>query len=79
MRPGVHVPTPYLAKDLENLQLAQSADTLYIVNQRYPVMKLTRTGTPAVPGNPVFTLAYPAWQMAGAAATVYNPFSPSYS
>lgn len=39
------VTTPYLAADIANLQYAQSADTLYIVNQNYAPHKLIRNSS----------------------------------
>jgi hypothetical protein len=39
------VTTPYLAADINNLQYAQSADVLYIVNQNYAPYKLIRNSS----------------------------------
>jgi hypothetical protein len=39
------VTTPYLAADIANLQYAQSADVLYIVNQQYAPYKLVRNSS----------------------------------
>jgi hypothetical protein len=41
----LEITTPYLAADLMNLQYAQSADVLYIVNQQYAPMKLVRNSS----------------------------------
>jgi Ubiquitin-activating enzyme E1 FCCH domain len=38
------IATPYLEGDLEELQFAQNADTMYIAHQAYEPRKLTRTG-----------------------------------
>lgn len=38
------IDSPYLEVDLAYLQYAQNADTMYIVNQRYEPLKLTRAG-----------------------------------
>lgn len=38
------ITTPYLEADLEQIQFAQNADTMYIANQNYEPRKLTRKG-----------------------------------
>lgn len=39
----LEVTTPYAAEDVKDLQFAQSADVLYIVHQKHPPAKLSRT------------------------------------
>lgn len=38
------IKTPYIEADLEQLQYAQNADTMYITHKNYDVRRLTRTG-----------------------------------
>jgi hypothetical protein len=38
------IPTPYTINEIFNLQFAQSADTMYVVHQNHPPMKLVRSG-----------------------------------
>lgn len=37
------IPTPYREQDLETLEYAQNADTMYITHEDYPPLKLVRT------------------------------------
>lgn len=56
------ITTPYMEGDLEELQFAQSADTMYITHQNYEPRKLTRT-------------AHTSWTLATFSRTA-DPFTP---
>lgn len=67
------IQTPYLLADLDDLHLRQSADTVYITDQRYAPYKLTRTANTAWTLNFFTRTQDPFKQQVVSAATAASP------